>query len=105
MAKSFDIIRKQAAATGQIDEQQVSVYRDRLLAKQRAYRLAEVRKAHGFTQVQVAKAMHVTQSRVSAFEKAELAVSELGTVKKYVEALGGRLRVVADFGDEQVIVG
>ena len=43
--------------------------------------------------------MHVTQGRVSQIESGQLDSSELGTLRSYVEALGGTLRVVADFGD------
>jgi len=46
-----------------------------------------------------AKLMHVTQGRVSQIESGQLDSSELGTLRSYVEALGGTLRVVADFGD------
>jgi predicted transcriptional regulator len=105
MAKNWDTVRKEAVAAGRVNEDRVAQHKERMLAEQRAYRLAEVRKAHGLTQVDVAKTMHVTQSRISAFEKGELAVSEVGTIAKYVEAIGGKLRLVADFGDEQVTVG
>lgn len=72
---------------------------ERLRAECRAYRLAEIRKAKQLTQVEVANAMGVGQPRVSQIERGELDVAELPTLRKYVEALGGRLRVVADFGD------
>jgi hypothetical protein len=48
--------------------------------------------------------MHVSQRRVSAVEHGELTRIELGTVVDYVEALGGRVEVVADFGDERRLV-
>lgn len=70
----------------------------------RAYRLAEVRKAQGITQTDVADAMHVSQGRVSKIERGDLAHSELGTLQAYVTALGGRLRVTADFGDQSLIL-
>lgn len=105
MAKDWTTIKKAALASGQITEEGVEKRRQQLLAEQRAYRLAEVRKAHGLTQGDLARVMRVSQSRVSAFEKGELDASELGTVRKYVEALGGKVRVVAEFGDDQVTVG
>jgi transcriptional regulator with XRE-family HTH domain len=62
--------------------------------------LAEVRRTQQLTQVEVARTMQVTQSRVSRLEKGEMDSAELGTLRKYVEALGGQLRLVVDFGDE-----
>jgi hypothetical protein len=46
--------------------------------------------------------MHVSQRRVSAVEHGELTRTGLGTVAAYVQALGGQLKIVADFGDEQL---
>jgi predicted XRE-type DNA-binding protein len=57
------------------------------------------------TQTDVAAEMHVTQRRVSAVERGQLDRTELGTVVAYVEALGGRVEVVADFVDERLVVG
>ncbi len=62
-----------------------------------AYQLAEIRKAQGRTQTQIAEDMGVSQKRVSAIESADLAKTEVDTIARYVEALGGRMRVVADF--------
>jgi transcriptional regulator with XRE-family HTH domain len=103
MAKNWREVRKEAVARGLIDEDKVAEHRARMLAEVRAYRLAEVRKAQNVTQVELAQAMDVTQSRVSRLEKGVLEASELGTVKKYVEALGGQLRLVADFGAAGVL--
>lgn len=49
--------------------------------------------------------MHVTQARVSKIESGNLQHSELGTLQGYVEALGGKLRVVADFEGQTITVG
>jgi DNA-directed RNA polymerase specialized sigma subunit len=76
-----------------------------LIAQSRAHRLAEVRKRQKTTQVQVAAAMGVTQARVSRIEKGAIGRSELDTVAAYVEALGGKLRIVADFGGEFYVLG
>jgi predicted XRE-type DNA-binding protein len=48
--------------------------------------------------------MHVSQARVSKIERGDLTHTELGTLTAYVEALGGTLRVVADFGTETITV-
>ena len=59
--------------------------------------LTDMRKKAGLTQAEVAEAMGVTQQRVSAIESGS--VAELATLADYVRALGGELKVIADFGD------
>lgn len=44
--------------------------------------------------------MGVSQARVSRIEKGQLEKSEVETLAAYVKALGGKLKVVIDFGDE-----
>jgi hypothetical protein len=46
----------------------------------------------------------VAQPRVSAIERGELSSTEFGTLSAYVQVLGGGLRMVAEFGDESIIV-
>jgi transcriptional regulator with XRE-family HTH domain len=69
----------------------------------RVHRLAELRKRQHATQVQVAEAMGVTQARVSRIEKGQLERSEVDTLATYVKALGGKLKIVADFGETYVL--
>jgi len=63
----------------------------------RAEYLTEMRKKAGMTQAEVAEAMGVSQQRVSAIESGS--VAELATLADYIHALGGELKVIADFGD------
>jgi DNA-binding XRE family transcriptional regulator len=67
----------------------------------RAWHLAQVRAEQDRTQEDIAHAMGVSQPRVSAIERGELDTVTLSTLRAYVRALGGRLRVVADFGDQE----
>jgi DNA-binding XRE family transcriptional regulator len=76
----------------------------RLLAQVYAYRLAEIRKRRGLTQTDVAREMGVSQRRVSAIEHGEDQANR-ATLAAYVAALGGRLRLVAEFEDESVAIG
>jgi hypothetical protein len=73
-----------------------------LVARGRARTLAEQRTRLGLTQAQVARRMGVRQERVSAIERAEPGSTEVRTLASYVEALGGRLDIIADLGDERV---
>jgi DNA-binding XRE family transcriptional regulator len=63
----------------------------------RAEYLTEMRKKAGLTQTEVAEAMGVSQQRVSAIESGS--VAELATLADYIHALGGELKVIADFGN------
>jgi transcriptional regulator with XRE-family HTH domain len=67
------------------------------LARQTGQRLAEERKRRGLTQAQLAGVMGITPGRVSQIERGE--VSTLNAIARYVEALGGRLDLVASFDD------
>jgi DNA-binding XRE family transcriptional regulator len=73
-----------------------------LMARQSGYRLAEERKRRGLTQAQLAQAMRVSPGRVSQIERGELAT--IDAVARYVEALGGRLELIASFGDHTLTV-
>ncbi|SBW22680.1 hypothetical protein FDG2_2972 [Candidatus Protofrankia californiensis] len=67
----------------------------------RAWHLAQVRAEQDRTQADLAQVMGVSQPRVSALERGELDTVTLSTLRSYVHALGGKLRVVADFGDRE----
>jgi ribosome-binding protein aMBF1 (putative translation factor) len=69
----------------------------RLLAQARGHQLAEAREQYGLAQKDVAAGMGVSIARVSEIEHGE--VSALDVIARYVEALGGRPDLVADFGD------
>jgi predicted XRE-type DNA-binding protein len=84
---------------------EIRVGAQRVIAEARAFRLAEVRRRQHTTQVEVAKAMGVTQARVSRIEKGQLERSEVDTLAAYVQALGGKLKISADFGDESYVLG
>ncbi len=61
-----------------------------------AHALREARNEGGMTQVQLAQAMGVSQNRVSRMERGDLATMSLDTIRRYVEALGGKVSLVAD---------
>lgn len=65
----------------------------RMLSELRAYRLRELREAHHLTQVQLAERLDVSQNRISKLEHGDIGKSQVETIRKYVEALGGTLRI------------
>jgi predicted XRE-type DNA-binding protein len=72
---------------------------DRIRAETRAFQLAELRREQDLTQQDVAGSMGVSAPRVSAIERGDVERVELSTLRAYVEALGGHLQVIAEFGD------
>ncbi|MGO9725237.1 MAG: helix-turn-helix domain-containing protein [Streptosporangiaceae bacterium] len=67
-----------------------------------ALELAQARKSRGLTQRDVATAMGLSVGRVSQIERGE--VTSVEVLGRYADAVGGRLRVVIDFGDELIAV-
>jgi len=86
-------------------EDRVALERVRMEAEVRAYRLREIREEQGLTQVELALRMKVTQPTISQLEGGEFERAGLSTIKAYVEALGGTVEVVADFGDRKLVLG
>ena len=79
------------------DRTAVEEARQKRTLQVRAEYLTEMRKKAGMTQAEVAEVMGVSQQRVSAIESGS--VAELATLADYIRALGGELKVIADFGD------
>jgi phage shock protein A len=75
-----------------------------LAAANRARTLAELRDRLGLTRAEVAERMGVRPERVAAIERAGPGATEVRALAGYVEALGGRLEVVADVGGEHVLL-
>jgi hypothetical protein len=48
--------------------------------------------------------MGITEDQVADIERAEAGATEVGVLGRYVEALGGRLEIVADFGEDRVLL-
>jgi transcriptional regulator with XRE-family HTH domain len=63
--------------------------------------LRDLRKAHEFTQERMAEALHISQDGVSRIEKRSDFL--LSTLRSYVEAMGGNLRLVVEFPDRKPV--
>lgn len=64
--------------------------------------LHELRKAHHRTQASMAKQLGISQDGVSRLEqRSDLLLS---TLRNYVEAMGGHLRLVAEFPDQPPVM-
>jgi len=90
--KSFDALREQIDADpsrrARVDEHKAAM-------------LADVRKQLDLTQAAIAERLEVTQENVSQIERRDVDL-RLSTLRRYVEALGGRLEVRATFPDQTV---
>ncbi|BCW70807.1 helix-turn-helix domain-containing protein [Arthrobacter sp. NicSoilB8] len=98
MAKSIEELLAQRP----VDRIAVDANKKRMLDEVRAYRLRELREASELTQVELAGRLHVSQNRVSRIEHGDIDRAQIDTLRKYVEALGGRLRVEVELGDERI---
>ncbi len=87
-----------------IDERQMCIARERTQAVIDAYNLREARKACNMTQIQLAAAMGVSQNRISRMENGEIGSMSLDSIRRYVEAIGGTLSIVADLPMGRVVI-
>jgi DNA-binding XRE family transcriptional regulator len=71
-----------------------------MLDEARGWRLAEMRQRRGMTQEQVAAWMGVSVARVSQIESGDAFTQDV--LNRFVTALGGTLKLIAEFGDEQL---
>jgi DNA-binding XRE family transcriptional regulator len=94
--KSFEILRRKVRA----DPERARRVAEHKRAILDALALAEAREQRNVTQKDIAEILGVTQANVSRIEREEDVY--LSTLRKYVEALGGRLEVSAVFPDKTV---
>ena len=97
MARNInDIIKKLSSS----QRKKVEARAARLIAEEMT--LQELRRARKLSQVRVAKELGIGQEGVSKIEKrADLMIS---TLRNTVEAMGGRLCLVAEFADRDPVV-
>ena len=70
------------------------------IADRRVHTLTALRKARELTQVQIAETLGIGQGDVSKLEQRQNLM--LQTLARYIEATGGRLRIVAEYGEDRV---
>ena len=95
----WEDLERELHAAG-VSPAQIEAGARKLLARARGRQLAETRKQLGLRQKQIAAAMSVSVARVSQIEHGE--VTSFEVIARYVEALGGRLDLVADFGGRTI---
>lgn len=100
MAKSLE----QMLTKRPINRKNVDAQKKRMVEEVRSYRLRELRKASDLSQVELAERLKVSQNRVSRIEHGDIERAQLDTLRKYVEAVGGELRVEVSIGDESFLI-
>ncbi|MCA1188638.1 MULTISPECIES: XRE family transcriptional regulator [unclassified Saccharopolyspora] len=100
MSRSWDELRDELDARDRAAGDDPEALREQARQDTNAYvlgfRLAELRKRIGLTQGAVAERMGVTQARVSQIENGELDQMAVSSIRSYITALGGRLKLVVD---------
>lgn len=87
-----------------VDEGRVAPIESSLRLEVRAARLRDIRASRSITQVALADELNITQNRVSAIEHGLIEKTQVDTLRRYVEALGGRLTIAAEFGSESYVL-
>ncbi|MDK7748893.1 helix-turn-helix domain-containing protein [Brevibacterium sp. UMB10442] len=95
---------KEFLAEHPVDRDRVEVHKQRMLAEVRAYRLRELREQAGLTQAQLAERIGVGQRQVSKIERGDLDSAKVGTIRSYLEAVGGKLTLEYVMGDQRMQV-
>lgn len=93
--KTWSEIKRQKMAPDRIER-----LRREATDELRAMSLRQLREESGKTQVEVAKLAELTQSALSRIERRE--DNPIEALRRYVEALGGELEVVAVIGNKRV---
>jgi len=70
-------------------------------AMERDLSLTELRRARAMTQDQLAAHLHVGQASIAKLERRT--DMYLSTLRRFVEAMGGELEIVARFPDQQLV--
>lgn len=82
------------------NEEETAIAVKKLLRTTALFQLRVLRLEKGLTQQQLADQLGITQNRVSKLERLDLEKAELRTIKKYIEALGGKLVLTVELDEE-----
>jgi transcriptional regulator with XRE-family HTH domain len=96
MAKSFQTLRTKMSS----ERRAVNAQRTQQMIEEIA--LKELRQALNLTQEQVASLLEINQAAVSKMEQqSDMYIS---TLQKLVQAMGGKLKLVASFSGREVVI-
>ena len=95
---------KDFVAEHPVDRKRVEAHKERMISEVRAYQLRELREQADLTQAQLAELIGVGQRQVSKIEHGDLDSTKIGTVRRYLEAVGGGLAIEYVVGDQRIQV-
>ena len=98
--KTFSELRD-AARRDPARAHRIDTAKKRALEEIATYRLAELRKALGVTQTELANMIGKSQSAISQLENGDIGLS-LETLRSIVNQLGGQVEITAVFNDRRV---
>lgn len=87
-----------------VNEARVRELQDEMMAQVRAYRLRELRELAEMTQNDVAERIGKGQRQVSKIERGDIERTQVDTLRRYVEALGGTLHIEIEVGDRRLAI-
>lgn len=100
MGKSF----RELQAELPVDREAVEAIKREMWAEVRSYRLRELREQTAMTQVQLAEALDVSQNRISRIENGDIERTQVDTLRRYVEAFGGKLHIEVVMDDSSFTI-
>lgn len=100
MAKTLD----EFLADHPVNREQVEGHKRRMLAEVHAHRLRELREEAGLTQAQLAERIGVGQRQVSKIENGDLDSAKIGTIRRYLQAVGGEMTIEYVHRDQRIQV-
>lgn len=87
-----------------LEAEAVDAAQKELDARLRGYNLKELRQTCEITQMELSQEIKVSQAMISKVERGDLGSMQIATLQKYVEALGGSLRITAEVGNTAYIL-
>ena len=85
---------------GRTRQEKIQARADQLIAEERSLR--ELREAHRLTQQEIGEILGIGQHGVSRLEKRTDLL--LSTLRDYIEGMGGRLSLIAEFPNHQPVI-
>jgi transcriptional regulator with XRE-family HTH domain len=80
----------------------VNAHKERMREEMRATKLRELREALNLSQIDLASLLHVSQNSVSKLERGDIERAKIETIRRYIEAIGGALRIEVEVGEERI---
>jgi predicted transcriptional regulator len=86
------------------DREKVEALKKEMMARVRGYRLRELRETYALRQVDLAGSLHMSQETNSRIEHGDVEQMRIETLRRYVESLGGTLKVEVELGDTRFTI-